>query len=92
MASKRDKRKQAYRFVCHKSQQLGIPPSQLIPGKGVNANLLSPAGLYHLKSGLTDPLEQLVVALKSILCKAATDEIFDINLILPFRGKRHSTQ
>ena len=92
MLSTKDNRKRTYRFICRKSQQLGITLSPTTADKDIDAKSLSLAELYSLKNGLADPSEQLVVSLKSILRNVATEEEINDNLILPFQSKWRSAK
>ena len=84
MISRKQKRKQAYQFICRKLQASGLTLSHISSEKENHSIIISLAEIYSLKNGSADPSEQLIAAIKTILYNVATEEEIVENLVLPF--------
>ncbi len=87
MTSRRESRKRAYHYIITQATKLNLDLSRISDKAAADANYISLNDLVGLKEGLTDPTQQLVVALKEIL-KGVTSEVeIDEYLVKPFHTK-----
>ena len=87
MTSRRESRKRAYHYIITQATKLNLDLSRTSDKAAADANYISLNDLVGLKEGLTDPTQQLVVALKKLL-KSVTSEVeIDEYLVKPFHTK-----
>ena len=88
LTNRRDKRKQAYQFICKKLQDLDY--SIYNTSKDNNtASIISLTEIENLKRGYSDPSEELVAILRKLLHQVVSEEEIKEYLITPLlpRGR-----
>ncbi len=84
MTSRRDRRKQAYKFIYNKLHESDYKLGHTT-GKSVDVtSVISLAEIDKLKRGYADPSEELVAALKIILHPVAKEQEIEDYLVKPF--------
>lgn len=87
MTSRRESRKRAYHYIITQATKLNLDLNRTSDKVAADANYISLNDLVGLKEGLTDPTQQLVVALKKVLKSVASELEIDEYLVKPFHTK-----
>lgn len=87
MTSRRESRKRAYHYIITQATKLNLDLNRTSDKAAADANYISLNDLVGLKEGLTDPTQQLVVALKKVLKSVASELEIDEYLVKPFHTK-----
>jgi len=92
LTSRIDKRKKAYHYIYKKLHESGHRPSYNT-AKLPDVNIVIPlAEIDKLREGITDPSEELITALKTLLRHTTSESEIEEILVKPFLFRSRSTK